>query len=92
MHASGQLYTVADAVADYVEYLRIHRKSADDSEAKLTTYSHRSQSSERPTLPPQISTSGLHGHSRDAGRRRRRRGLAVTTTQRPKRNRRRRMS
>jgi integrase len=38
MHASGQLYTVADAVADYVEYLRVHRKSADDSEAKLKTY------------------------------------------------------
>jgi integrase len=35
---SGQLYTVADAVADYVEYLRIHRKSAADSEAKLKTY------------------------------------------------------
>src|SRR5690242_13384547 len=37
-HASGQLYTVADAVTDYVSYLRAHRKSADDTESKLKTY------------------------------------------------------
>src|SRR5690242_4500004 len=38
LHASGQLYTVAGAVADYVEYLRAHRKSADDTESKLKAY------------------------------------------------------
>jgi integrase len=38
LRASGQLYTVADAVADYVEYVRTHRKSAPDTESKLKTY------------------------------------------------------
>ncbi len=38
LHASGKLYTVADAVADYIDYLRAHRKSADDTAAKLKTY------------------------------------------------------
>jgi integrase len=36
--ASGQLYTVAEAVTDYVEYLRTHRKSAKDTASKLKTY------------------------------------------------------
>jgi integrase len=36
--ASGQLYTVADAVADYVQYLRTHRKTAPNTESKLMTY------------------------------------------------------
>jgi integrase len=36
--ATGKLYTVADAVTDYVAFLREHRKSADDTEAKLKTY------------------------------------------------------
>lgn len=38
MHASGKLYTVADAVADYVGFLRHHRKSADDTQVKLKAY------------------------------------------------------
>jgi integrase len=38
LHAGGKLYTVADAVADYVDYLRAHRKSAPDTESKLKTY------------------------------------------------------
>ena len=38
LRASVQLYTVADAVTDYVDYLRAHRKSALDTESKLTTY------------------------------------------------------
>jgi integrase len=38
LHASGQLYSVADAVADYLEYQRTHRKSAPDTKSKLTTY------------------------------------------------------
>jgi integrase len=38
MRASGQLYTVADAVSAYLEYLRAHRKTATDTESKLKTY------------------------------------------------------
>lgn len=38
MHTSGKLYTVADAVADYLDYLRAHRKSADDTHIKLKAY------------------------------------------------------
>lgn len=36
--ASGRQYTVAEAVADYIEYLRAHRKSADDTAIKLNAY------------------------------------------------------
>lgn len=36
--ASGKHYTVADAVADYIEYLSTHRKSADDAAIKLNAY------------------------------------------------------
>lgn len=36
--ASGKHYTVADGVADYIEYLRTHRKSADDAAIKLNAY------------------------------------------------------
>jgi integrase len=38
MQASGQLYTVADAVDDYVSYLKTHRKSAHGAELKLRAY------------------------------------------------------
>jgi integrase len=38
MHSTGQLYSVADAVRDYVDWQRSHRKSAADTEAKLKTY------------------------------------------------------
>jgi integrase len=38
LRASGQLYTVADAVADFCDYMRTHRKSAADTESKLKTY------------------------------------------------------
>lgn len=38
LRASGQLYAVADAVADYMDYLRAHRKSADDTQIKLKAY------------------------------------------------------
>lgn len=36
--ASGKHYTVADAVADYVAYLRDHGKSADDTAQKLKSF------------------------------------------------------
>jgi integrase len=36
--SSGKLYTVADAVTDYIDYLRAHRKSADDTAIKLNAY------------------------------------------------------
>jgi integrase len=36
--ASGRSYTVADAAADYLEFLRAHRKSAHDAEVKFTAY------------------------------------------------------
>lgn len=36
--ASGKLYTVADAVRDYLEHVRADRKSADDTETKLKAY------------------------------------------------------
>jgi integrase len=36
--ASGQLYTVADAITDYVDYMRTHRKTAADTESKLKAY------------------------------------------------------
>jgi integrase len=36
--ASGQLYTVADAITNYVDYMRTHRKTAADTEAKLKAY------------------------------------------------------
>lgn len=38
LQASGQLHTVADAAADYVDYLRGHGKSAADAESKLKAY------------------------------------------------------
>jgi integrase len=38
LEASGERYTVADAVRDYVDFIRRHRKSADDTENKLTAY------------------------------------------------------
>lgn len=38
LHASGKLYTVADAVDDYVDFLRTHRKSAGDTQIKLKAY------------------------------------------------------
>lgn len=38
LEASGLLYTVASAVTDYVDYLRAHRKSAEDTASKLKTY------------------------------------------------------
>jgi integrase len=38
LHASGQLYTVSDAVTDYLAYLTTHRKSSKDAEAKLRAY------------------------------------------------------
>jgi integrase len=38
MRASGQLYTVQDAVADYMAHLRAHRKTAKDTEFKLNAY------------------------------------------------------
>lgn len=37
-HASGQLYTVADAVTDYLAHLTMHRKSSKDAESKLRAY------------------------------------------------------
>jgi integrase len=36
--ASGRSYTVADAAADYLEFLRSHRKSAHDAEIKFKAY------------------------------------------------------
>jgi integrase len=36
--ASGKLYTVKDAASDYVDFLRAHRKSADDAEIKFKAY------------------------------------------------------
>jgi integrase len=38
LQASGQLYTVADAVADYLEYMRAHRKGAEETESKFKAY------------------------------------------------------
>ena len=38
IEASGERFTVADAVRDYVEFMRRHRKTADDTESKLTAY------------------------------------------------------
>src|ERR1700686_3816151 len=38
LHSSGQLYSVADAARDYLEWQRSHRKSAADAESKLKTY------------------------------------------------------
>ena len=38
LHSSGQLYSVADAVRDYVDWQRSHRKSAADTEFKLNAY------------------------------------------------------
>lgn len=38
MEASGEHYIVSDAVRDYIEFMRRHRKSADDTEAKLKAY------------------------------------------------------
>jgi len=38
LHSTGQLYSVADAVKDYVDWQRSHRKGAIDTEAKLKTY------------------------------------------------------
>ncbi len=38
LRASGQLYTVADAVEDYLDWLRAQRKSADDTAYKLKAY------------------------------------------------------
>lgn len=36
--ASGRNFTVADAVADYLDFLRTHRKSAHDAEVKFKAY------------------------------------------------------
>jgi len=36
--SSGRNYTVADAVSDYLDYLRSHRKSADDAKIKFDAY------------------------------------------------------
>jgi integrase len=36
--ASGKTYTVADAVTDYIEHQRQHRKGADDTAIKLNAY------------------------------------------------------
>jgi integrase len=36
--ASGRSYTVADAAADYLSFLRAHRKSAHDAEVKFKAY------------------------------------------------------
>ena len=38
LETSGERCTVADAVRDYVEFMRRHRKSADDTEGKLNAY------------------------------------------------------
>jgi hypothetical protein len=38
LQASGQLQTVADAVASYADYLRTHAKSAVDADLKLKAY------------------------------------------------------
>ncbi|MGH8327970.1 MAG: tyrosine-type recombinase/integrase [Steroidobacteraceae bacterium] len=38
LEASGQQYTVADAVRDYVDWLARNRKTSDDTESKLTAY------------------------------------------------------
>jgi integrase len=38
LHASGQLNTIADAVSEYVDYLRTHGKSAADADSKLKAY------------------------------------------------------
>jgi integrase len=38
LQASGQLYSVGEAVTDYVAYLRIHRKTSKDTASKLKTY------------------------------------------------------
>jgi integrase len=38
LHSSGQLYSVADAARDYVDWQRSHRKSARDAESKIKTY------------------------------------------------------
>jgi integrase len=36
--ASGRSFTVAEAVVDYLDYLRAHRKSAEDTAIKLNAY------------------------------------------------------
>lgn len=36
--ASGRNYAVSDAVSDYLDYLRSHRKSADDAKIKFNAY------------------------------------------------------
>jgi hypothetical protein len=38
VEVSGERYTVADAVRDYVEFMHRHRKSADDTAVKLNAY------------------------------------------------------
>jgi integrase len=38
LRTTGKLYTVRDAVADYIEFLRQNRKSADDTEIKFKAY------------------------------------------------------
>jgi hypothetical protein len=38
LEASGQRYTVADAVRDYLDWLQRHRKSADATEVMLNAY------------------------------------------------------
>lgn len=38
LQSSGQLYSVAEAARDYVNWQRAHRKSAPDAESKLKTY------------------------------------------------------
>lgn len=36
--ASGKHYTIADAIHDYIDYLRAHKKTADDAALKLNAY------------------------------------------------------
>lgn len=38
LRASGQLYTVAEAIDDYLEYQRTYRKSSSQTESKLKAY------------------------------------------------------
>jgi integrase len=38
LHASGRLYTVSEAVTDYIAHLTTHRKSSKDAESKLRAY------------------------------------------------------
>jgi integrase len=48
LEASGERYTVADAVRDYLVFLHRHRKSADDTEQKLNAYVLSTTLAEKP--------------------------------------------